>query len=324
MWDMNLSLIVKNFIKKKFILKRKQDSFPVIILSKRLYIFPNGFGLFFLFILLVMLAGSVNYHNNLGYMMSFLLGGIYLMSFHLTHRNLRGLKISDVEIKPVFAGDDLVIAVSVYNPDMVRNNVVFEVDGFGEYNAQNVEKGYSVYKIRVKTEKRGITRIRDISISSDYPIGLTRTWTYIIPENLEIIIYPRPIVANESPFVSIESGNENGGSEKSKTGADDFSELKNYILGDPIQRIAWKSLSKGHGLMTKYFEGSSAPIAFIVDWKLLSNDSNEKKLGKIAHLIIDSEKKNKRYGLTLPGKTIAPSRGASHMHECLRILAGYV
>ena len=321
---MTLWIMIKDALKENFFLKRKKDCFPVTILSKRLYIFPNRFGLFFLFILLVMLAGSVNYHNNLGYMMTFLLGGIYLMSFHLTHKNLKGLKISDVEAKPVFAGDDLFIVISILNTDFVRNNIVFEVDGFGKHDARNIENGFSVFRIKVKTEKRGITRIKDISISSDYPLGLTRTWTYILPENLEVIVYPRPLLTNETPFFSIESGNETGGSGISKTGADDFSELKNYIPGDPVQRIAWKSLSSGHGLMTKYFEGSSAPIAYLVDWKLLSNDSSEKKLGKMAHLVIDSEKKNKRYGLSLPGKTISPSRGASHMHDCLRILADYV
>jgi len=319
MGSMNLSSIVE-----KFILKRKQESFPVIILSKRLYIFPNGFGLFFLFILLVMLAGSVNYHNNLGYMMSFLLGGIYLMSFHLTHRNLKGLKISDVEIKPVFAGDDLVVKVSIFNPDAVRNNIVFEVGGFGEHNIQYLGKGFSAHNIRFKTEKRGITKIRDICISSDYPIGLARTWTHIIPDSIEAVVYPRPIITHENPFATIDSGNDTyGGSEISATGADDFSELKNYIPGDPVQRIAWKSLSKGHGLMTKYFEGINSPKAYIVDWQLLSNDSDEKKLGKMAHLIIDSEKKNRRYGLCLPGKKVFPSGGYSHMHDCLRILASH-
>lgn len=77
------------------------------------------------------------------------------MSFNLTHRNLKGLKISDVEIKPVFAGDDLIIAVSVYNPDMVRNNIVFEVDGFGEYNAplRMLKKGIQFIKSEPKLRK---------------------------------------------------------------------------------------------------------------------------------------------------------------------------
>lgn len=318
-----MQLMISSYLKKIILLKRFPDRFPVTIIPKNLYIFPNRFGLFFIVVLLVMLAGSVNYHNNLGYMMTFLLGGIYLMSFHITHKNLKGLMITKIETKPVFEGDDVSVVISLINPGHERINLSFEISGFGKIDCRIIESGFSVIKITKKTDKRGVSLINEIVVQSDFPLGLTRTWTYILPENLEIIVYPRPILTTETPFSVIESGVGGGEGGGSKKGADDFSELKDYVPGDPMQRIAWKSLSRGHGLLTKYFNGSQAPLAYMIELEGLSADSKENKLGKIAYLITESESKKKKYGLSLSGKKINPSYGETHMHECLRALAEY-
>lgn len=312
-----------HILKRIILRKKKPDRLPLSIESGQLYIFPNRLGLFFVFVLLAMLAGAVNYHNNAGHMMTFLLGGMYLASFHTTHRNLKGIKITAIESTPVFEGNEVTVVFSVFNPDNERINLSFEIPGFGGISGINLEKGFTVLKISKIAEKRGVTSIKEIEISSDYPLGLTKTWTYIVPLNLELVIYPRPVQTSEMPFSIIESGYGGEGEEGSRNGADDFSELKGYVPGDPVQRIAWKSLSRGHGLLTKYFDGSRSPASFMVKWDLLSKDSVERRLGKMTYLITEAVQKNKKYGLSLPGKIINPSQGFQHMNDCLRALAEY-
>jgi uncharacterized protein (DUF58 family) len=160
-------------------------------------------------------------------------------------------------------------------------------------------------------------------IYSDWPLGLTRAWTYIYPENINAAVYPKPVPTGDSRFRVTESGYGNGESAGSGEGADDFSELKDYVPGDPMQRISWKSLSRGHGLMTKYFEGNSSPVSYIIDWNMIYAESKERKLGIMAHMIIDSEMKKMQYGISIPDITISPGMGRTHMDECLTATARF-
>ena len=74
---------------------------------RRIYIFATGQGMFFAFLLLVMLVLAINYSNSMAYVMTFLLGSLLMISMLHTYRNLRGLIIGSQAASPVFAGDIL-------------------------------------------------------------------------------------------------------------------------------------------------------------------------------------------------------------------------
>ena len=50
----------------------------VVIRTRSLYILPTRQGLLLALILLLMLAGSINYGSNLGHLVTFLLSGLWL------------------------------------------------------------------------------------------------------------------------------------------------------------------------------------------------------------------------------------------------------
>ena len=63
-------------------------------------------------VLLLMLAGSMNYENNLGYFMTFQLGAVGLLSMLFAFRDLHGLRVSLLPATPVFAGETAWFTVS--------------------------------------------------------------------------------------------------------------------------------------------------------------------------------------------------------------------
>ena len=65
----------------------------------RVYILPTGVGLIFGLMAFAMLLGSMNYNNNLSFVLTFMLIGIGFVSMHQCQRNLVGLELS-------FAGAD--------------------------------------------------------------------------------------------------------------------------------------------------------------------------------------------------------------------------
>ena len=87
----------------KFLTFRKSDPLPIDIHRKRVYILPTRFGVFFGLFLFVTLMGSLNYNNNMALMLTFLLGGLALLSPIYTVRNLTGLQVVQITAPPVFA-----------------------------------------------------------------------------------------------------------------------------------------------------------------------------------------------------------------------------
>lgn len=68
----------------------RQDT--VTLTHRNLYILPTRAGWAFIVVVLVLLLASINEQLNLGYALTFLLGGSALVGLHQTHANLHGLQ----------------------------------------------------------------------------------------------------------------------------------------------------------------------------------------------------------------------------------------
>jgi uncharacterized protein (DUF58 family) len=61
--------------------------------QRNIFILPTGAGVVFGFLLLIMLITAINYQNSLIYLLTFLLGAVFVAAMHQTHRNLAGLEL---------------------------------------------------------------------------------------------------------------------------------------------------------------------------------------------------------------------------------------
>ena len=84
--------------------KAPQTGSASALLSRRqrLYIFPTRHGLVYAVMLAVMLLGAINYTNNMAYMLTFMLGSLFMVCMLHTYRNLRGLIVTVSEARPAF------------------------------------------------------------------------------------------------------------------------------------------------------------------------------------------------------------------------------
>jgi hypothetical protein len=83
--------------------------------SRRVYILPTGVGLIYALMTFAMLLGSMNYNNNLSFVLTFILVSLGLVSMHQCQRNLVGLEISFAGVEPVFAGQSAEFRIAVTN-----------------------------------------------------------------------------------------------------------------------------------------------------------------------------------------------------------------
>ena len=87
--------------------RNRVDGGELTLHYRRIYILPTGNGVSFGVVLLVMLIGSMNYNLSLGYLLTFLLGGMATASILHTFRNLLGLRLRTGRTSPDFAGGTL-------------------------------------------------------------------------------------------------------------------------------------------------------------------------------------------------------------------------
>ena len=143
---------------------------------------PTRAGYGFGAVLLVMLLGSANYNNGLGYAFTFLLGSLALVSLLHSNRNLTGLKLTAGTARAVFTGDDARFVLHVDNRDQPqrfdlqlrygdepkhRDTARAVRSSLGANEEQRVE-------MPLTTGNRGWTSLPRVSIASRYPLGLFR------------------------------------------------------------------------------------------------------------------------------------------------------
>ena len=82
---------------------------------RRVYILPSRYGVMLGILLVAILLGSINYDNALGYLLTFLIGGLYLVAMLHTYRNLVGLRVKGFSAENGFLGDYIPFHVHLEN-----------------------------------------------------------------------------------------------------------------------------------------------------------------------------------------------------------------
>jgi len=290
---------------------------PCNLNRSRLQIRPTRYGIMFILLLLGMLLGSMNYNNNLGFLLTFLLGSMALVSIAHTYKNISGITIVSAGAKPVFAGEQVIFEFVIEDSGTNRCGIGFAFHR-GKATRVDLVKGPRCrVHAGMQASSRGILRPGALLIYSAYPCGLFRVQSKL-HLNLECIVYPRPKIGPLKPAAeksaAIREGSVDG------PGNDNFQGIKSYLPGDSLQRISWKASSRGQGLFTKDFTGQYGS-SFFLDWHAVKGPDTEHRLSLLCHAVLKACQLNLVYGLKLPGNTIAPDAGQTHKNRCLKTLA---
>jgi len=292
---------------------------PVTVRKLRIYILPTNRGYLFACVILAMLAGSLNYNNNPGFLFAFLLAAMAMMSTLYTQKNLKELTLASEKHDPVFAGDRLWFDLALKSDTIpcYRISAGFQDE---ETVTRDIPAGEATtFRLPLPTKKRGVFNPERLILSSTYPFGLFRTWVVVRMES-DYLVFPKPI---PHPFVvSEDTRTGNGTGTSGRPGTDDFRDLRTYQPGDPLNRIAWKTLARGQGLWSKTFESESGQAVY-VSWDDIHTTQREEKISHLCHLVMEAHRSGLPYGLKLPGITIRPGEtgGLAHRDRCLTALA---
>lgn len=292
---------------------------PVTIHRQRIYIVPTRFGYLFGFMVFLMLLGSMNYSNSMGFALTFLLTGLGLVCMHHTHRNLVNLTVRSGRHAPVFAGQNAQFQVVINNTAsahryaLVTSLVDDETDpAYFDVPAH----GSALARLTIPATQRGLLPAPAFRIFTQFPISLFHAWTWM-ELDMQCVVYPLPADSRTEPPPA--AGGDSGTPDRIG-GKEDFVGLRSYQRGDASRLIHWKTFPRTGQLMVKQF---ADPVhhELWLDWDSLPGMETEARLSQLCRWVLDAHRAGKNYGLVLPGFRLDPASSEQHRHECLEALA---
>jgi len=291
---------------------------PIVLVHRRIFILPTTHGTLFLLVLLLMLAGSVNYGLSLGFVLTFLLAGLGLNGILYAFRNLANLQIRAGRAEPVFVGEVAQFWLRIDNRSLVRRAALEALSPSGGCYDFDVEAAAeTLVPVARPATRRGRLPLGRVVLQTRYPLGLFRAWSHVEPAR-ECIVFPRP----ESPPVALPlHRGDRGEGAAIAVGNDDFAGLRAYHAGDSPRRIAWKADARDQGLLSKVFSGQGDRYLWLDYGALPPSLGIEARLSRLTRWVLDAEAAGIAYGLRLPATRVEPATGSAHRRRCLEALA---
>ena len=157
-----------------------------------------------------------------------------------------------------------------------------------------------------------------VHLSTLFPLGFFTARRRLTVQQPHIV-YPRPAGNLPLPRSSLPARYRRAGL---RIVGDDFAGTRSYQPGESQRHIDWQAAARGQPLLIKQWAGEADQIVQL-EWDALAGLDVEARLSQLARWVLLAEKAETSYGLRLPNVSLAPSRGDTHFHECLRALALY-
>lgn len=298
---------------RNWLFRPKTDHGTVILTQRRIFILPTKQGVGLGFLLLLMLLGDINYGLSLGYVLTFLLAMMAVVSMLHAFRNLAHLEIRAGRSEPVFCGEPANFQLH-FSSALPRYQLV--LCGSNQEVRFDLAAGRdSEIYFPLPTSRRGWLPTGRLTLYTEFPLGLFHAWSYLHFDT-PCLVYAKPL-----PDAPLPAGNApDGTGKRSIAGDDDFAGLRSYTPGDALPHIAWKAYARGLGLQVKQFSTQVGEELWL-DFTDAPDANLEAKLSRLTRWVLEAETQGLRYGLKLPDGEIPTANGEAHQDKCLRRIA---
>jgi uncharacterized protein (DUF58 family) len=314
-WKLQLRTRAAEWVRRR----QGDDTLPVTIAARRVYILPTRAGFAFAALLFLMLLAGLNYANSIALIITFLLGGFALIAMHLTHRNLVGLKVRGIATVDAFAGEHGRLLLTLDNAaDTLRIGIDCEADATNRAPVDIPAAGSARAELAVPLERRGRLRVDRIKLSTAFPFGLFRAWTYA-HLRAELYAWPVPRGRLEPPAEASSGGNAPA---VHRAGDEQWSSLREFRSGDSPRQVAWPAFARGRGLLVKVYESPAAHHRMF-DLALVPGAGIEARLEQMSAWVVAAHARGENYGLRAGPCDFPPAGGSEHRTRCLNALASF-
>lgn len=277
-----------------------------------IYIVPTADGAKVLALNFLLLVIGLIYANNYVLLFNFFIFCLVLGSMFYTHYNLRGMRLIFGQVQNGHANEGNLLTLNFNSSNLLGHDRVLVSAYHQEFDAP-FEQTFS-YPPRTSTlsvtlplrfKKRGEKMLRHIGISTEFPLGFFKAFTFFTIDS-SFVCYPERINNHLSLIENFDGADR----EESET------ELKKYIIGDSLKRVDWKRLAKSNLWLTKSLVGEDHLKIYI---NLSHDETNiEDVLKQAAFSMSEAEINGIDYGLKLNDNVLLePDKGSYHLEKCL-------
>jgi uncharacterized protein (DUF58 family) len=308
---------------RAWLFRPKIEHGTITLTQRRIFIIPTKQGFTLCFVLVLMLLGDINYNLSLGYVLTFLLTMMAVMSMLHAFRNLAHLDIRAGRAEAVFSGETARFVLHFNNRSKLsRYQLCLAQTGETIWATTSTPLQFDAPALQdtevafpLAATGRGWLKPGRLTLYTEFPLGLFYAWSYLHFDT-RCLVYPQPLSDAPLPF----GGSPDGTGKRSVAGDEDFAGLRKYTAGDALPRIAWKAYARERGLQVKQF---STPLGeeLWLDYSDTPDRSEEEKLARMTRWVLDAEAQGLRYGLRLPDGELTANNGIAHRDECLRRIA---
>ncbi|NNE04602.1 MAG: DUF58 domain-containing protein [Xanthomonadales bacterium] len=295
--------------------RRGEVSVPFELEYRNIFVVPTSFGFAFGLMLMFMALGGLNFNNNMALLLVFIFGVIAQLTTVLAYRNLVGITIQEIHAEPVFAGEHAVFRVFLGNAE-IRPRLTI-MGGYRKLQdcVDVAEQSANQLELKQLGSRRGWLDMEPFKLETRYPLGLFRAWAWFFPR-ARCLIYPQPAV---KPPPLPQSGGGTGDRARKGEG-DQVHGIRQYRVGDPMKRVAWRSSARHDQLYTREME-TPRDESCELDWHALSGTPTEQRLSILTAWILIADHKQVPYSLVLPNISLPAALGDRHREQCLEQLA---
>ncbi|MEO8016766.1 MAG: DUF58 domain-containing protein [Pseudomonadota bacterium] len=296
--------------------RQGEDQLPVTIARRRVYILPTRAGLAFAVLVFVMLLAGLNYSNSIALLIAFLLAGFGMIAMHLTHRNLVGVALRAVASVDAFVGEHGRLLLTLANSaDTARLGLECEVTGSPRTAVDVPARATARADLPLTLERRGRLTVDRIQLSTSFPFGMFRAWTYV-HFKASVLAWPVPRGRREAPHETASGGSSTA---VHRVGDEEWAGLREFRSGDSPRQVAWGAYARGRGLLVKTYQ-SPAAHQRMFDLAAIPGEL-EPRLEQLSAWIVAAHARGEQFGLRLGERTLPPDGGNEHRTRCLNELA---
>jgi uncharacterized protein (DUF58 family) len=160
---------------------------------------------------------------------------------------------------------------------------------------------------------RGIYRLDAPRVSQRDPLGLVGR-SVEVSVDLEFVVYPTVYALDDVTLSQLFA-------DELAAERQEFDRLREYVPGDPLKNVHWKSSAKHDDFLVMEFSPAqrTETVHIVVDAEPGSDDAMAAAAATLALGALDV---GLGVELTVPGQRVASGRGETHRENLLRVLAG--
>ncbi|ALF60161.1 DUF58 domain-containing protein [Psychrobacter urativorans] len=325
--------------------KRAPKNDTATLNLRNVYIFFSKEGALFALLLVITFVAGINYANNLVLGLCFYLVSVWLISFHITFAHISGLQIRLLDVTMAEAGAPVWVTLQLRSESrQPRRQLIFSFDKTikpktakhrnDKQNDRKVDNNprsqillprlqdEQIIRLAIPTSHRGELELPRLQISTVYPLGIMRAWSYVYFARTAWV-YPQPETFEwQAHYLVAHNDNLPTGGQYTQ-GQDDFERLDNYIEGESLARVSWAHVARGQGMFTKHF---ADPIGYeqTLDYADMPATHHEQKLAQLAYGALELGQRGVPFQMQLPTDTHTATtigQGESYAQACLLRLA---